>query len=416
MWRQIYDEHGSKVDSNSGFFRTLSGDHQTTAKVELLDTDLRKVKDSTIFSADRTNVLTNFITDGNIDVDTTRGARRTAELTLMNPTAEFTPGTDRYQGGAGQFTGKIYLNRVVRIWKGLYVVRRPLYVPVGTFMIDVATVIMERNMSLVNLTMTDLWKKIAKSFASHDITYAEGAHYNSVIRDMVDYAGIDLDTAVIDGLGDRPSDESHLQNKFVLKEGESRGDVLKTLAQRWDIDMYFDPMGRFRTEDRRSAEDKSVVWRYSTPPIEEGHGGNLITLQRSFNDDNLYNHVVVTWTGKDKDKTQHRIQRINTNPSSPLSVDRIGDRVLYKTYENIHTQSQAERALDRLWKLKTQLSESIEAQVMANPALEGDDVVRVSEGDFVKVNSNYRLTRFNVPLISSLQTIQATKTLDEDNF
>lgn len=421
MWRQVYDIHGNKVSSNKDFFRALStlneqATPQSSVKIEFLDTDMRKVKDSTIFSADRTNNVTNFVTDGNIDVDSTRGARRTAELTIMNPTAEFTPGTDAFEGGAGVYTGKVYLNRIVRIWRGTYVAGQPYFVPVGTFMIDGASVILERNMSLVNLTMTDLWKKLAKSYVGADVVYDKGTPYNDIIRAVIDFSGVDMGTAHIGSLANRDVEERRTQRKVTFKEGESRGDRLKALAAQWNIDVYFDPMGAFRSEDRATDTDRSTVWTFSTPPIAAGAGGHLVTLTRSFNDDNLYNRVVVTYNLDDKAKTPKRVSRSNENPNSPLNIDRIGNRVLFRHYENIHTTAEANRALDKLWRLRTQLSETIEAQVISNPALEADDVIAFRETDFVKVNDRYRLSRFTVPLVSNLQTIQAMNVLREDNF
>jgi hypothetical protein len=421
MWRQVYDINGRAVIDNTEFFRSLSAtDHQdtpqTSVKVEFLNTDMRRVLDSTLFSADRTNNVTNFITDGNIDVDSTRGARRTAELTIMNPTAEFTPGTDAFEGGAGVYTGKVYLNRIVRIWRGTYYGGQPYFVPVGTFMIDAASVIMERNMSLVNLTMTDLFKKMAKSFAGVDDHWPKYTNYNDIIYDLANASGVDMDKAQIGSLASRDVDDRRTQGKATLREGESRGDKLKSWARQWNIDAYFDPMGSFRTEDRTTEKDRSTVWTFSPPPIVEGSGGHLITLTRSFNDDNLYNRVVVVYQLDDKNKTTQRVSRVNTNPNSSLNVDRIGNRVLIRNYDNIHTEAAANRALDRLWSLRTQLSETIDAQVISNPALEADDVIRIKEPRFVKVDDRYRLSRFTVPLVSSLQTVQAMNVLREENF
>jgi hypothetical protein len=422
MWRQVYDINGLKVPDNRMFFAALSASSeqatpQSSVKVELLNTELRAVRDSTIFSADRTNSLTNFITDGNIDVDSTRGARRTAELTLMNPTAEFTPGTDSYQDGAGVYTGKIYLNRIVRIWRGAYVGGQPYFVPARTFMVDGASVIMERNMSLVTLTLTDLWKKLNKSYVGADEkVYDKNTNYNDIIRDLIDDSGVDLDAAHIGSLSHRDLEDRRTQSKITLREGESRGDRLKALSRQWNIDVYFDPMGSFRSEDRATDTDRSIAWTFSTPPITTGAGGHLVTLTRSFNDDNLYNHVVVVYHLDDKNKTTKRVFKANTNQNSSLSIDRIGRRVLIRTYESIHTEAAANRALDRLWRLRTQLSETIEAQVISNPALEADDVVRFREDDFVKVDDAYRLSRFTVPLVSNLQTVQAMNVLREENF
>lgn len=404
MWTRVRDDKGRRVEGDA-FWKLLRGEHQVTTKVELLDTDFR-VEDI-IYSSDRSNEVTNFISDGSIDVDKTRGTRRTAELTLLNPTSDFTPTMKD-----DDWDGKLYLNRMIRIWRGVYYGRSPLYVPCGTFMTDNIDVLVEQNMSLVNLTLSDRWKMLTKSFFGNNKTYEKGTYYNTIIRDLLEGAGIvgvsEVDN--LDKLSTRTEADKKTNAKIQFKIGDSRGDKLKELCDRWDIDAYFDPMGKFVTEDRLDPEDRDVVWRFYSGPIEDGRNGRLVSLRRSFNDDNLYNHVIVIGTGGqdgEEKKKVWRAERRNTDKKSVTNIDRIGDRVKLIQSDRIGSDTEAERTLNRAWKMRLQLSESVEIQAISNPALEADDMIRITETEHARLDDTFRIQRFNIPLVSSLQTIQA---------
>jgi len=392
------------------FKQTLRQEHQYACKAVLLDTDFQEVEGGTIFSANQTNNISNFISDGNVDVDTTRGTRRTSELTLLNPTAEFTPATEDFDP-EGPWVGKIYLNRVVRLYRGLYIVGTPTYVPVGTFMIDNAEILVERNMSLVVLTMSDLWKKISKSYTLKPVNYPIGTPYMLIVRDIIADTGVDQPLApIIDNLDGRSDDEKTLAKKLTIEEGTSRGDWLKERCAEWDIDAYFDPMGRFIVQDRKAARDKAQVWHFYS---SEDRTGMLTNVRRSFTDDNLYNHVIVIGGGADN---PIRRERVDTNPSSKTNIDLIGDRVWMIKDDKIDSGAKADKALNKAWDVRFQITETVQCDTICNPALEGDDVIRITEKDYAKIDSQYRLSRFTVPLVSSRQTIQVTNIRKETDF
>jgi hypothetical protein len=418
MWTQIYDEQGRPLGpaAEELFFDELKKSYSLAAKIEMLDTNFNPIEDGNLRTkciCTPEGQLQNVITDGSIDVDRTRGTRRTAEFTILNPTAEFTPATGDFDP-EGPWVGKVYLNRIVRTWRGLHLGHRHLYVPVGTFMIDIADVLVEQNMSLVNLTLSDLWKKLTKSYFGREVVYPENTYYNEIIRDLITPSGINLEgrmAANIDRLPTRDEPDKKTNMKVKFKEGDSRGDKLKELCDRWGIDAYFDPMGVFVTEDRRDPKDKKVAWTYASKPLDDdGRGGMLLSMRRSFNDDNLYNKVIIIGTGdrQGENKPPVRASREDNNPRSKTNIQLIGERVYLFSSDKISTQNEADRALDRAWRLRFQLSEEIESNVLVNPALEADDVIRFYEPDFAKIDGRYRLSAFNIPFVTSRQTLRAS--------
>ena len=426
MWTQIYDERGKALGESDKnfFFDEIRKTYSLAAKIEMLDTEFNPIEDGSVrtkCACTPDGQLQNVITDGNIDVDRSRGTRRTAEFTILNPSSEFTPATGDFDP-EGPWVGKIYLNRIIRAWRGIHLGYRHLYVPVGTFMIDIADVLVEQNMSMVNLTCSDLWKKLTKSYFGREKIYEKNTYYNEIIRDLITPSGIPQSgkmAANIDKLPTRSEADKKTNAKIKFAEGDSRGDRLKELCDGWGIDAYFDPMGVFVTEDRRDPKDKKVVWSFSSGEIDEdGRSGGLISMRRSFNDDNLYNKVIIIGTGdrQGENKKPVRSSREDNNPRSKTNISLIGERVYLFSSDKISTQAEADRAVDRAWRLRFQLSEEIEASVLVNPALEADDMVRFYEPDFAKIDGRYRLSAFDIPFITSRQQLRAANIIHGEDL
>lgn len=410
MWNTIYDKEGALVPNALSIFKNeLRFNHQPITKVEFLHTATMQPIGATLFSEPRGQVQ-NIISDGNIDVDVERGTRRTAEITLLNPSGDFTPGTAGFDPD-GPWTGVVYLNRVVRIWRGVKIGDLELYAPVGTFMVDRAETTVEQNMSLVNLTLSDFWKKLTKSSFSANKKYDKGTSYWKVVKDMLNNSGVSSWT--FSDLSDRDvSDRTTGNLKF--SRGDVRGEKLKELGERWDLDFYFDPMGHFRADDRLAPRDKRTTWWFSSEPVDDGRHGGLVSITRSFSDDQIYNHVVVIGTGDEKNVV--RETRTDESPSSKLSIEKLGRRTKIVESDKISTTNQAKRAISRLWNRRNRISETINADTICNPLLEADDVVKFHEPQFAKVTGTYRVRRFSVPLVTSKQTLEAENYLRSGDF
>lgn len=378
---------------------------QVASKAQLLDSLLHEVPKG-VFTTPGADELQDYIVDGNVDVDRDRGTRRTAELSIINRNGEFTP-NDGVAGADGRF----YINRNVRLFKGVVLAGGTvLYAPIGTFMIDTVDVIVERNISLVNLTMSDHWKKLTKSFVTVNKHYAVGTHINTIIRDFAAASGADFPLAPnLDPLTgpERSSSNTTITHRaWVIERGQSRGDLLKDLGNNWGIDIYFDVEGRLTTNDRKDPKDGQSVWSfYSSTPSEPF--GMLNSVRRTLSDDVLYNHIFVIGLGDEK----HPVvwEKKDTVANSPTNVDLIGDRVMIVENQTWKTQAQVSSAGERLWTNKFKVFEEIQIDVICNPALEADDVITIKEQTFSGVYANYRIINMNVPLTTSKQTIRVTR-------
>lgn len=354
----------------------------------VLDTDFNPVYEF-LDAGYSTNDATATMIDGSVDADATRLTRRTFTASVMNPEGIWSPRSD--------WGGLFYVNRLVRLYRGIDFGGDTEMVPVGTFMIDMADVAVERNMSMVVLSGSDLWKKLGKSMFSRAKTWAAGTNINTVIDFIADAVGVQYRN--LDPLSSRDTADKQLSKKFSVEEGDNRGEALGKLCKSYGIDVYFDTLGRLTTQDFRKPGDSEVVYTYD--PTDNN---NLITVKSTYTDDNLYNTVLVVGT---KDKDNVIIARVkDTDPSSPTNISRLGERVYKYESDQIGTQAVANQTAQRLFYRHVLINEDITLETICNPAYEGNDVIHVDEREFSQLNGNYRLRAFTVPLSSSRQTLR----------
>lgn len=375
--------------------------HQIAAKASLLGFNFAEIPNGNFFTPGA-DEFQDYIVDGSVDVDFTRGTRRTATLTLLNKDGNLTP-----TGEVNDYDGKFYVNRNIRLYRGVVLAGgTTVYAPIGTFMIDAIDVIVERNISLMNMTLSDMWKKLTKSLITRTQTYPSGTPLNTVIRELLAKAQADYPLAPnIDPMASRASTEKDLNSKLTLERGQSRGDIIKDLVNRYGIDAYYDQEGRFTTQDRKAPKDAAEVWHfYSSLDMS----GMLTSVTRTFSDDNLYNHVFVIGLGNPTAPVIY--ERINGVAGNIMNTTRIGDRVRILESQTWKTQAQVNAAGIKLWDKAFNLFEEIHIDTICNPALEADDVIRITE-PLAKVDGRYRINQVNVPLTTSKQTIKVTRNI-----
>lgn len=434
MWRI----KSNGVDVTNTFIEAITKEHQQAVRVTFLDLQFRQVSDygqlDSCFCNDANKNVSNFISDGNIDVDTERLIRRTAELTILNPTNQFTPrrstdtDTDDNPAVDKSLAGYIYLNRYVRIERGVHLPNKQhIYAPVGTFMIDVAEIIAERNMTVVNLTLSDLFKRASKSIFRTTKKYDAGTKYNVIIDDLLNDSGLagDRFRGSMDSLSERPDASTKISKALKFERGDNRGDKLKELCDKWDIDIYFNPMGKVVTEDKRSDKvlSKNSVFTFSTSLERKPREGMIVSLRRSLSDDNLFNRLIVV--GTQNDKSPVVVEKANTNQKTRTSISQLGDRTKYLETSRASTTEEANKILEKQWKKNSQLEETVSIDCICVPILEGNDVISIIDTLYTGIGTEkktssagkpYRLKRFNVPLVTSRQQIEVTDTVGTDEL
>jgi hypothetical protein len=332
---------------------------------------------------------TDILIDGNVDADTTRLTRRTFTANVLNPGGIWSP----LSNNAGTF----YVNRLVRFYRGIDFGGTEELVPVGTFLLDSPTVDVERGMSVVTLSGSDLWKKYGKSNFSQPYVWPIGTPLNTVIADTAVQSGITMTN--LDPLSSRLTADTVLGKAFAVERGDNRGEAISKLCADFGVDIYFDTLGRLTTSDFQTPGSKAVVWTY-----DPEDNNNLITVKAAYTDDNLYNAVLVVGTLNKDNIVTYRVR--DTDPTSPTSVDAIGERLLIFETETVGAVSLAEAVALRLFYQNVLVNEDITLETICNPAFEGNDVIRARESEFSQIDNDYRIKAFTVPLSTSRQTIR----------
>lgn len=369
-----------------------SSTQEVRCRLEILDTDFNPVLVIGGGGPDKG------IIDGIVDVDITRGTRRTAVISLLNEDGEFSPNS--------QWGGLFYVNRLLRLYRGLVIGRGQVeYIPVGTFMVDKTETLVERNLSSVVLSGSDLWKKFAKSQYVDPTTYAKGMLLNTFITQICTESGVTK--RVLDALSSRTASSDRLQAAVSFEKGDTRGDALKQVCEAYSIDIYFDPMGTLVTEDMRSPGSRSTVWTYGYTD----QAADLAYLIRSVTDDDrLYNHVHVAATADEE--VVYTAERKDTDPLSPTNIDRIGDRVYRMVSGVLASQESVDMAATSLFYSTRIIGQTVNMEAICHPAIEGNDVLLIVEPRYNQLATTFIVNTFNIPLLTSRQKISMKRVIN----
>lgn len=376
--------------------------HTVAVKVEFLDTNFTALKTITAYTGVDPN---DALIDGTVDVDITRGTRRTLTMSLLNLEGAFTADASVWSEST-DWDGYFYINRLIRVYRGVrYESGEEEFCPIGTFMVDKSETLVERDMSTVVIAGSDLWKKFTKSQFGVPTTYADGTAINTVIADLCADAGV---TRVsIDPLIDRVTAAKTLQTDFILEEDETRGDALLKLCTDHGIEVFFDPMGVLTTREFSDPMTRPIEWTF-------GEGDDMAFFMRAvIDDDRLYNHVIVVGTANASDGgTIYKAELKDQSPSSPTSITRIGDRVFRYSSPLLGSQEAVDRSARTIFYKHFQISQSVALESICNPAFEGNDVVKIVEDHYTKLNTRYLLSTFSVPLVTSKQRLGMKRVVD----
>lgn len=348
------------------------------------------------------------IVDGSVDLDVGRGARRSFNVSLLNPFQVFTPnsGLPSDQSWAGTF----YIDRKIRLHRGVeFAPGHFEVVPIGTFYIDTADIVAERNMSMVVLSGTDEWKRFSKAKFGSPVRFLKDTPVNDVIKGLASLVGsysYNLD----DFSGRAVHNPTKLTTNLNFERGDEIGPAMASLGTHYGVDIYFDPLGRLTSEDIYRIQYRQPVWTY-----DANEKSSIISVKASYNDDRLYNHVKVTGTA-DEENPVFAIAK-DMNPDSLTYVNRIGLRTYEYESKFIATPEQAQTVAMQFLTKHMILVEDIELQAVANPIFEGNDVLKVIEDKFTNVGTNnYHIRSMTIPLSGARQSMKMAREINVNDL
>lgn len=132
--------------------------------------------------------------------------------------------------------------------------------------------------------------------------------------------------------------------------------------------------------------------------FQTGPAGNLVTIERSVNDSNLYNHLAV-YSENPTTGIPYFGEAINTDATSPTNVNEIGDRFVKLDMNFLTSDAECSQRASEL--LKTYALESYEMNLSSlyYPWLDAGDIVQVLDPNrFDFEPTKYLMSNLTLPL------------------
>jgi hypothetical protein len=348
-----------------------------------------RFRDAVFYShtiATRCEVLTNnrivhelAINSGNVDIDVANAIRRSMSASLVDPTGELVP-SDVYSLLAPR-------GNEIRLWRGFQY-------PDGTTEMASLGIF-----GISNVDVADYGEGLEIQVNGYD--RSRSLRRSRFLTAYVIPAGTNVTTA-IEGilrirtpwLSYRLDPTDYTTPRLVLGIDDETKDPLDAciqLANSAGMEFYIDSDGEGRLTDRPDYYNTSIDWRY-----EEGDLSTILGINRTWDDEKTYNHVVVT--GESSTGSIVRAEAMDTDPSSPTYYrGRFGDVVYFFSSKFITTLAQAKAVASLLLRRVLGTSELVRFPAIVNPAHDVGDLVAIRRGAS-KVDSEYVISSLAIPL------------------
>lgn len=196
---------------------------------------------------------------------------------------------------------------------------------VGEFMIDVISE--DHFPYVVKVTGRDYAKKCLLSKFTQATAFAAGAAIETVIQSIASNAGI---TKFI-----IPPTGKTLAHEYFFERGTERWKAMFEIAKAYGYELFFDAQGYLVMREFQDPITAPLSYR-----LETGEYGTLVSFNKSLTDTRIYNHVIVSGESSGA-SLPVSAEAINTEPTSPTRVEKLGDRLYVYSSAFITTEAQA---------------------------------------------------------------------------
>lgn len=365
------------------FANAIRRSHRRAARATILDATLTPLIDLTGSES--------VTLEGSVMQDRGRETRRTCSLELANASGAWTP-TDQY--------GALYWNKPIKLERGVYVGGMVEYVSLGVFLIDRPTVDVDTEGNVLRITGRDRFKLAEKSKFTVPYSVIAGTRIRDVIRALAEAAGM----GTLDRLYALDDSGKALVAGRSWEQGEMRLRGMLDVAASYSLELYMDAEGRLAMRPEL-ADPLTLPTVYEFEPNEVSI---MLGLSKSWSDERLYNHVLVTGEGAGL-PTVYKGEAMDLNPASPGYIyGGIGDRMYEYVSSMIGSNAQAQEVANALLPRVALIEEELSLPSIVHPALETGDVIGVRE-DTSNTSGGYRIDRLSIPLGEGEMTIGARR-------
>lgn len=252
----------------------------------------------------------------------------------------------------------------------------------GVFGID--NIASEQAPSTVSITGRDFTANIIRSCFEENLSFDAGVNLTYFVTAIAANAGVTkFHVAQVDDV---------LPTKISFEKGTSRWECLKTVTSSLNYELFMGPDDYLVMRPFIDPTTGPITWTFRT-----GRSGNLASFGRSINDSRIFNHICVY--GENDDGLPYFGEAINTEPSSPTNVARIGDRFFMFEGGIFDSDEACTRFARRL--LKTAALESFEISWSSYvyPWLEAGEIIEFFDPERLTIEpTRFLMDTINVSL------------------
>ena len=309
------------------------------------------------------------ISGGSYQENYQNGSRRTLSFSLYNSDGKYTPSINKF-----------WTNTKIRLDIGLEIPDEEITVWFnrGVFIMNTPNPSHSFNESTVSINCSDKFSVFEGSVGMLSTTteIPPGVKIKDVIRDV---QNVDRGNgSILDPVSmflDPKFEDAIVQQTISLSAGQTYGELLNQLSTMMSAEIFYDATGRMTIVpivEVMNDGDKPVLYDY------ESGAGNLQNADFSLDMESFINSVQVV--GANINGRTVMATAENDDPSSPLSIGRIGRRFSSPiTDTNITTDVLAKERADYELRQKLIAKSTLTSNVFFNPLLEVNNLVTYTD-------------------------------------
>ncbi len=246
----------------------------------------------------------------------------------------------------------------------------------------------------IKITARDYMKRMIDSKLSQDETFVAGTNVTDLIIALARNSGITNQINV-------PGMAATLSVDFAYTRNTPRADIAIEAAKGIGQQLYFNNQGILTMEPLPDPTTDATVQTFKT-----GSNGNLVKINRSTNDSNLKNHVVV-YGAPDGDSIPFFGEAKNTDPSSPTRIAKIGDRYTDFQFDTVNSDADCVALARKFLKVSALETYELSYDSVVYPHLDANVVVQILDPKAYDFEPDkYLMDTLNIPM--SLVPMSAT--------
>lgn len=245
------------------------------------------------------------------------------------------------------------------------------YTPMGQWETQVGEFVIDgmndrRFPGQIKVTGRDYAKRCIISKIPRDVIFPTGTSISELIRALAR-------NSQITGNMNVPEIGKYLTAPLAYAAKTPRWDIMVAAANGVGYQLYFNNVGELTMVPYNDPVYDPVAYEFKT-----GADGNLVDYERSTNDSNLFNHIVV-YGAANAVGIPYFGEALNTDPNSPTSINEIGDRYYEYSFDTVTSDNDAVRLAGVFLKVAALETYELNFSSICYPWAEANTISRIKD-------------------------------------